>query len=75
MKWSDMPPLSALRAFAAYAQTGSLVQAGAALNVSHAAISQQMRALEAHLGLAPTLDHRRRARRHRQRRRIVRDRA
>lgn len=52
MKWSDMPPLSALRAFAAYAQTGSLVQAGAALNVSHAAISQQMRALEAHLGLA-----------------------
>lgn len=52
MNWTALPPLSALRAFAAYAQTGSVQAAGAALNVSHAAISQQMRALEAHLGLA-----------------------
>lgn len=52
MDWTKLPPLSALRAFAAYAQTGSLAQAGAALNVSHAAISQQMRGLETHLGLA-----------------------
>jgi len=47
-----MPPLGALRAFAAYAETGSVARAGAALNVSHAAISQQLRALEAHLGVA-----------------------
>lgn len=47
-----MPPLSALRAFTAFAETGNVVQAGAALNVSHAAISQQLRALEGHLGAA-----------------------
>ncbi|WGW03866.1 LysR family transcriptional regulator [Tropicibacter oceani] len=52
MNWSSLPPLSALRAFAAYAQTGSVAQAGAALNVTHAAVSQQMRALETHLGLS-----------------------
>ena len=50
--WQDMPPLAALRAFSAFAQTGSVVQAGAALNVSHAAISQQLRGLERHMGLA-----------------------
>ncbi|MFT7593866.1 MAG: LysR family glycine cleavage system transcriptional activator [Paracoccaceae bacterium] len=52
MIWKDMPPLVALRAFSAYADTGNLVQAGALLNVSHAAISQQLRALERHLGVA-----------------------
>lgn len=52
MNWSRMPPLSALRAFAAYATSRSVTEAGAALNVSHAAISQQLRALEAHLGIA-----------------------
>ncbi|WP_084794237.1 LysR family transcriptional regulator [Pseudoponticoccus marisrubri] len=52
MDWTSLPPLSALRAFAAFAETGSVAEAGAALNVSHAAISQQMRALETHLGLA-----------------------
>lgn len=50
--WLSLPPLSALRAFAAYAETGSVTRAGAALNVSHAAISQQLRSLETHLGLA-----------------------
>jgi LysR family transcriptional regulator, glycine cleavage system transcriptional activator len=50
--WQDMPPLAALRAFSAFAQSGSVVQAGAALNVSHAAISQQLRGLERHMGLA-----------------------
>jgi LysR family transcriptional regulator, glycine cleavage system transcriptional activator len=50
--WRSLPPLAALRAFAAFAETGSVVRAGEALNVSHAAISQQLRALEAHLGLA-----------------------
>ena len=50
--WSSLPSLSALRAFCAFVQTGSVAQAGAALNVSHAAISQQLRSLESHLGIA-----------------------
>ncbi|KIC11929.1 LysR family transcriptional regulator [Leisingera sp. ANG-M1] len=60
MDWLNMPPMAALRAFAAFAESGNVVQAGAALNVSHAAISQQLRALEAHLGVA-LLDRRGRA--------------
>lgn len=51
MNWRDLPPLSALRAFAAFAAEGTVQKAGAALNVSHAAISQQIRNLEAHMGL------------------------
>ncbi len=51
MEWRNLPPMSALRAFAAYAQYGSLQQAGDALNVTHAAISQQIRNLETRLGL------------------------
>jgi LysR family glycine cleavage system transcriptional activator len=51
MDWRTLPPLTALRAFAALAQTGSASEAGTALNVSHAAISQQIKALEAHMGL------------------------
>ncbi|MFK7751606.1 MAG: LysR family transcriptional regulator [Sedimentitalea sp.] len=51
MNWRDMPSLSGLRAFAAFAQSGSVVAAGEALNVSHAAISQQLRALEQHMGV------------------------
>jgi LysR family glycine cleavage system transcriptional activator len=47
----SLPPLAQLRAFAALADTGSMSAAGAMLNVSHAAVSQQVRALEAHLGL------------------------
>ena len=50
MDWLRMPPLAALRAFAAFAETGNVAAAGRALNVSHAAISQQLRALEGHLG-------------------------
>lgn len=52
MDWRDMPPLAALRAFAAFAETGDVVSAGEALNVTHAAISQHLRALERHLGVA-----------------------
>ena len=52
MNWSSLPPLAALRAFAAYTETRSVNAAGGLLNVSHAAISQQMRALESHLGVA-----------------------
>lgn len=50
--WRSLPPLSALRAFAAYVETRSVTEAGTALNVSHAAISQQLRALEAHLAVS-----------------------
>ncbi len=50
--WKTLPPLAALRAFAAWSDTGSMTVAGQRLNVSHAAISQQVRALESHLGLA-----------------------
>ena len=50
--WKALPPLTALRAFAALAESGSAVAAGARLNVSHAAISQQIKLLETHLGLA-----------------------
>ncbi|WP_417808716.1 LysR family transcriptional regulator [Thioclava sp.] len=49
MDWRSLPSLSSLRAFCAFAESGSVVQAGRALSVSHAAISQQLRALEAHL--------------------------
>ncbi|MCB1332283.1 MAG: LysR family transcriptional regulator [Roseivivax sp.] len=52
MSWLDLPPLSALRSFAALAQTGSVTGAAAALNVTHAAVSQQIRALEKHMGVA-----------------------
>jgi len=52
MDWRGFPPLSQLRAFAAFADAASLEQAGARIGVTHAAISQQIRALEAHLGLA-----------------------
>lgn len=50
--WRDLPPLTALRAFSAYAESGTVVAAAERLGVSHAAISQQLRALEAHLGLS-----------------------
>ncbi|MTH97549.1 LysR family transcriptional regulator [Roseibium sp. RKSG952] len=50
MKWRDIPSLSSLRAFCAVAQTRSYSTAGRALNVTHAAVSQQVRALESHFG-------------------------
>lgn len=50
--WRDLPPLSSLKAFAAFCDAGSVVEAGAQLNVSHAAISQQLRALETHLSVS-----------------------
>lgn len=50
--WRRMPPLSALRAFEATAQGKSFSAAARALNVTHAAVAQQVRSLEAHLGTA-----------------------
>ncbi len=45
-----IPPLAALRAFAAVAREGSFSRAAATLNVSTSAISHQIRGLEAELG-------------------------
>lgn len=52
LNWRDFPPLSQLRAFSAFAEARSLEAAGARIGVTHAAISQQIRALEGHLGVA-----------------------
>ncbi len=52
MDWLSLPPLASLRAFTAFAEKRNVVDAGNALNVSHAAISQQLRLLEKHLGAA-----------------------
>ena len=52
MNWREMPPLAALRAFHAFVETGNVTAAGEMIGVSHAAISQQLRALEAHVGVA-----------------------
>ena len=51
MDWSDFPSLNSLKAFTAVAELGSYSRAGTALNVTHAAVSQQIKALEAHLGV------------------------
>ncbi|WP_417667075.1 LysR family transcriptional regulator [Roseibium sp.] len=50
MDWRQFPSLSSLRAFSAVAEELNLTAAGRKLNVTHAAVSQQVRALEAHLG-------------------------
>lgn len=49
--WRALPPLSALRAFVAVAEHGSLSQAARVLNVTHPAIAQQVRTLEEALNL------------------------
>jgi LysR family glycine cleavage system transcriptional activator len=48
--WRRMPPLSALRAFEAMARLGGFSAAARRLNVTPAAVAQQVRALEEHLG-------------------------
>jgi LysR family glycine cleavage system transcriptional activator len=52
MNWIDLPPLNSLRAFLALAENDSYAAAGRALNVSHGAVMQQIRALENRLGVA-----------------------
>ncbi|NNC99135.1 MAG: LysR family transcriptional regulator [Gammaproteobacteria bacterium] len=49
MNWSGLPPLNSLRAFAALAEAGSYKKAAITLSVTHAAVSQQVRALEERL--------------------------
>ena len=50
MDWRDVPSLAALRAFEAAARAGSFSAAASELNVTHAAVAQHVRAVEAHLG-------------------------
>jgi LysR family glycine cleavage system transcriptional activator len=50
--WSQLPSLTSLRAFAALADGKSYTRAATALNVSHAAVSQQVKALEERLGVS-----------------------
>jgi LysR family glycine cleavage system transcriptional activator len=50
MDWSQIPSLSALRAFEATARLLNFTKAAAELNVTHAAIAQHVRGLEADLG-------------------------
>ena len=52
MNWSGLPSLNSLRAFAAVAETGSYIKAGSLLNVTHAAVSQQVRGLEERLSVS-----------------------
>lgn len=48
--WRTLPSLTALRAFAATAELRNFSQAARVLNVTHAAVAQQVRALEEALG-------------------------
>lgn len=57
MDWRGIPSLNSLRAFSAVADTLNFSQAGRALNVSHAAVSQQVRALETHLNVSLVMRH------------------
>ena len=47
MDWRDIPSLAALRAFEAVAREGSFSAAARELNVTHAAVAQHVRGLEA----------------------------
>jgi LysR family glycine cleavage system transcriptional activator len=50
MDWLQLPSLNSLRAFSALAETGRYSKAAASLNVTRAAVRQQVKALEAYLG-------------------------
>ena len=50
--WKTFPSLTALRAFEAASRLQSFSAAARALNVTHAAVAQQVRGLEDHLGQA-----------------------
>lgn len=51
MSWRNLPSLNALRAFSALAEAGSYSRAGGMLNVTHAAVMQQVKSLEEYLGV------------------------
>jgi LysR family glycine cleavage system transcriptional activator len=52
MDWSSLPSLNSLRAFSVVAETGSYSLAASRLNVTHAAVSQQVKSLEERLGVS-----------------------
>ncbi|MBA5777600.1 LysR family transcriptional regulator [Stappia sp. F7233] len=52
MSWAGLPSLSLLRAFEAAARHRSFTAAGRELNVTYVAVAQQVRRLEAHLGVS-----------------------
>ena len=52
MNWASLPTLNSLRAFAAVADAGSYAAAADRLNVTQAAVSQQVKALERRIGVA-----------------------
>ncbi len=52
MDWIHLPPLNSLRAFSALADAGSYTRAARQLNVTQAAVSQQVKGLEQRLGIA-----------------------
>ena len=51
MDWRTLPSLTSLRAYEAAARLSSFSLAGRELNVTHAAVAQQVRGLEAELGV------------------------
>jgi LysR family glycine cleavage system transcriptional activator len=51
MDWLKLPPLNSLRAFSVVAENSSYTLAADRLNVTHAAVSQQVKALENRLGV------------------------
>ena len=51
MAIAALPSLNSLRAFAMVAETGSYTRAGGALNVSHVAVNQKVKALDGRLGV------------------------
>jgi LysR family glycine cleavage system transcriptional activator len=51
MNWLKLPPLNSLRAFSAVAETKSFTLAADKLNVTHAAVSQQVKLLESRIGV------------------------
>ena len=53
----DLPPLNALRAFEAAARFNGVSQAAEELNVTHGAVSRQLKVLEEHLGVAVFVKH------------------
>ncbi len=57
LDWRTSPSLSALRAFDATARFGGFSAAAQRLNVTHAAVAQQVRGLEQHLNLRLAVRH------------------
>jgi LysR family glycine cleavage system transcriptional activator len=51
LDWAKLPSLTSLRSFEAVARSSSFSEAARSLNVTHAAVAQQVRVLEDYIGL------------------------